>query len=105
MTQKHFEKKIKFLIAKSVLNFQTKAYIDLLGAYELRYFAMSCIKGNESHTCVLIVHDQWGFKNLSFMTRKTKRQGREKAHEAQLIKLIERERERERERRELIRTS
>jgi hypothetical protein len=38
-----------------------------------------------------------------FMTRKTKRQGREKAHEAQLIKLIERERERERE--ELIRTS
>jgi hypothetical protein len=29
------------------------------------------------------------------MTRKTKRQGREKAHQAQLIKLIERERERE----------
>jgi hypothetical protein len=50
---------------------------------------------SHTHGVDLIVHDQGGFKNLSFMTRKTKRQGREKAHEAQLIKLIERERERE----------
>jgi hypothetical protein len=98
MTQKSFENKIKFLIATSILNFQRNHILTCLGAHELRYFATSCIKGNESHTCVLIVHDQGGFKNLSFMTRKTKRQGREKAHEAQLIKLIERERERERER-------
>jgi hypothetical protein len=39
------------------------------------------------------------------MTRKTKRQGREKTHEAQLIKLIERRKGREREREELIKTS